>query len=245
VALTLIAAGLAAYYALLPLIRPPYVEACSKGANGPPDQCAQYDVVSAVVMRAVALADEHAGAVAAIAALAVIAFAAILLRSTERLWEQSRDTLIGASIGERAWVTFGASHQAFNVAAKDVRQLGVAAIWQNFGRTPARHVRLSIYFEHLGRTTPDGQPPETVIGPGGGARTATLLIPFADLYRRKEPFVVVSEITYNDIFSRTERRSLVALEVAYVGAFDPRSVDLHDERLASAFSISSKRHTAT
>ena len=49
----------------------------------------------------------------------------------------------------------------------------------------------------------------------------------------------------NDIFSRTERRSLVALEVAYVGAFDPRSVDLHDERLASAFSISSKRHTAT
>ena len=57
--------------------------------------------------------------------------------------------------------------------------------------------------------------------------------------------VVVSEAAYNDIFSRTERRSLVALEIAYVGAFDPRSVDVHNERLASAFSITSKRHTAT
>jgi len=245
VALTLSAAGLAAYYALMPLIRPPYLEACFKGAFGPPDQCAQYDVVSAVLMRAVAEADEHAGAVAGFAALMAIAFAAVLLRSTQRLWEQSRDTLIGASIGERAWVTFASPHQTFNIAGKDVRQLGVAAIWQNFGRTPARHVRLSIYFEHLGRTNPDGLPPESVIGPGGGARTATLYLPFNDLYRRKEPFVVVSEVTYNDIFSRTERRSLVALEIAYVGGFDPRTVDIRDERLASAFSVTSKRHTAT
>ena len=57
--------------------------------------------------------------------------------------------------------------------------------------------------------------------------------------------MVVSEVTYNDIFSRTERRSVVALEITCVGGFDPRTVDIRDERLASAFSITSKRHTAT
>ena len=244
VALTLTAAGLGAYYVLLPVIRPPYLEACLRGAYDPPDQCAPYDIVSALLLRTVALADAHGGAVAAIAALAAVLIAALLLRSTERLWEQSRDALFSASIGQRAWVTFGGPHQAFNVAERAVGQLGVGAIWQNFGRTPARRVKLTIYFEHLGRPTPDDRPPETVIGPGAGAGTATLYIPFGDLYQRKEPFVVVSEATYNDIFSRTERRSVVALEITYVGAFDPRFVDIRDPRLASAFAITSKRHTA-
>jgi len=221
------------------------LEVCVPGRDGRPDDCGRFDLVSAALRQAAALADAHVGTVVAIAAAVLALFAVALWRSTARLWEQSRDVLLAAGLGERAWVTFGASHQAFNLGDKGARQLAVGAIWQNFGKTPARHVRLIIYPEHLGRPAFEAAAPETVIGPGGGARTAPVYIPFDDFVGRKGPFVIVSEVAYNDIFSRTERRSLIALEVAFVGAFDLRKVDLHDERLATAFTITSQRHTAT
>ncbi|MFI4933405.1 MAG: hypothetical protein ACHP7N_02195 [Caulobacterales bacterium] len=230
----------------MPTIAPPFIEVCAKGRYGPPDQCMRLDIVSGVLRQASVLADEHVGATVAIAAAVLAAFAFALWRSTEKLWEQSRDTLVGASLGERAWVTFGASHQAFNLTDNNVRQLAVGAIWQNFGRTPARHVRQVIYREQLGRPVAEPEAPETVIGPGGGARTAAIYIPFDDFVgRQQQRCVIISEVSYNDIFSRTERRSLIVLEVSFVGAFDLRKADIGDQRLATAFTITSKRHTAT
>lgn len=85
-------AALVIYYAFADAGYVPYAKVCAKGDYGPPDQCAFYDVVTARVLQALVFLDQHNGAVAAGAGLAVAGFTYFLWLSTEKLWAAGEKT---------------------------------------------------------------------------------------------------------------------------------------------------------
>lgn len=82
-------ATLAVYYASIPIFGGHYTNVCTKSEYGPPDQCKDWDVVTAVVLRLLIGMDEHSGLMAAMAGVIVAVFTGVLWWATEKLWKAS------------------------------------------------------------------------------------------------------------------------------------------------------------
>ncbi len=137
--LVVTAAIIAIYFWLANKGALPQADVCRKGEYGPPDNCASYDAVSALVGRALVFADEHNG-------LFIAAFTGTLWFSTHLMWKASTSQLrhsentaqrqLRAYIGiERVYIE--------NLVVGQIPR-GVIDI-KNFGQTPAHRYDVFAY----------------------------------------------------------------------------------------------------
>jgi hypothetical protein len=154
---------IALYYLSIPIIGPHYAEVCRKGEYGPPDSCADWDTVTASVLRIGIWLDEHNGLVAAFAGVMVACFTAVLWRSTDKLWEAGEK----ASLAQlRPWVFVK------TVEWGEPDEEIIYVTFKNSGATPARNFSKSIVACALPVPFPSMPQPDideglgTFLGPG-------------------------------------------------------------------------------
>jgi hypothetical protein len=145
--LAAIAIPLAIYYASIPIFGAHYAQVCSKGEYGGPNQCSDYDIVSAVFGRAFVFADEHSGLMAALAGAVVAVFTGVLWVATHKLWLASeRQTALARDefdAAHRPWIAIRGANAIGSVVINNLAIVFKLLIEvENTGSTPAIEVVL-------------------------------------------------------------------------------------------------------